>query len=95
VVIYTLTTTAQNAQCLYTVNDPLNAKYVLTGSVDGDKYNGPDFLEAAGDDPKFGTSDSGNFVVFRGLSGNTVHIEATNLLGGVAPINGIQIVAGQ
>jgi hypothetical protein len=51
-------------------------------------------VEAIGDDPRFGIRDWGNYVVFRGLSGSSVTITATNTFGDVprAPINGVQIV---
>jgi hypothetical protein len=92
VVIYTLTT-APNAFGQYSVNggDP---KYVVAGG--NDTYNGPDFVEAIGDDPTFvSMSDFGNYVVFQGLSGNTVTITATNASGGRAPVNGVQIARTQ
>src|SRR5262249_6411042 len=33
-------------------------------------FNGPDYVEAVGDDPNNGTNDNGNYVVFHGQSGD-------------------------
>jgi hypothetical protein len=91
--IYTLGGQA-NRGGAYAVNGGA-PKYVVA-SGDGSR-NGPDFVEAMGDDPAFGMSDWGNYVVFRDLSGKTVTITAVNLFGQVprAPINGLQIVNTQ
>jgi hypothetical protein len=92
VVIYTMTT-VQNAFGQYSVNGS-PPKYVVAGGNGMPPYN-TDFVEATGDDRSFGMSDWGNYIVFRGLSGNTVTITATNESGGKAPVNGVQIAAAQ
>jgi hypothetical protein len=88
IVIYTLGG-QPNRGGEYAVNG--GAPKFVVASGDG-SFNGPDFVEAIADDPAYGTRDWGNYVVFRGLSGNTVTITATNSLGGKAPVNGVQIV---
>lgn len=58
------------------------------GFVGGDGFNGPDYVEDPGDD----TSQRGNYLVFRGLSGNRVDISADNSIDFRAPINAVEIV---
>jgi hypothetical protein len=88
VVIYTLVI-SPNLGAEYTVNGSAPA-FVLPGG--NGVFNGPDFVEVpTGMDSTFGTDDWGNYVVFRGVSGNTVTITAANRLGGKAPVNGVQI----
>jgi hypothetical protein len=91
VVIYTLTT-IPNFGGEYTVNGSAPV-FVLAGG--NGVYNGPNFHEVIGDDPDFGERDWGNYVVFRGLTGSTVTITATNEFGGKAPVNGIQIATSR
>jgi len=90
VIIYTLGG-VPNRGGEYTVNGSAPKFVVASGNG---VFNGPDFIEALGDDPAFGTNDWGNFVAFRGMSGDSVMITATNTFGDVprAPINGVQIV---
>jgi len=82
----------------YAVNGGDPKFVVASATIHGDTvFNGPDFVQAIGDDPFFGTDDWGNYVVFEGLSGTSVTITAVNLFGSVprAPINGFQIVHRQ
>jgi hypothetical protein len=88
------------------------AYFVDSGTTDTTKtgtqglYSGPDFVQAIGDDPNFGSDginqdDFGNYMAFFGLTGPTVNITAVSLpmpnLPGYngtarAPINGLQLV---
>src|SRR5262249_35150755 len=53
-------------------------------------YNGPDYVEAVGDDPCNGSNDYGNYVVFHGLSGDLTIIATPQTFRAV--INAIEIV---
>jgi hypothetical protein len=78
-------------------------------TYDQGDYDGPDFIQVIGDDNSFGavngnTDDFGNFMYFPSLQGTSVTITATSILMPSlpgysstprAPINAVQIVAGQ
>jgi hypothetical protein len=82
----------------YKVNRVGPKFFVPGGADDGGTFTGPSYLQAVGDDPAYGSNDYGNYLVFSGLSGNTVVITAKAVFAGPvgnprAPINAIQIVA--
>ena len=92
--LYALNGSAGESAGEYTVNN-VGPKYVVAGGDTG-QFSGPDFVEATGDDPGYGPTDFGNYVVFRAQTGSVVTITATNLstLPGQdrAMLNAVQIV---
>jgi hypothetical protein len=82
----------------YTCNNAGPLYFVPGGNMDNGPQTGPNFVQAAGTDPTYGSDDYGNYIVFQGQTGPTVTITATNLFttpGAGDPranINGIQIV---
>jgi hypothetical protein len=78
----------------YTVN-AAGPKYVVAAGGTG-QFSGPDFVQATGDDPAYGTTDFGNYVVFGAQTGSVVTITATNNSGisgkDRAVLNAVQIV---
>jgi hypothetical protein len=78
----------------YTVNNT-GPKFVVAAGDTG-QFSGPNFVEAKGDDPGYGPSDFGNYVVFSGQTGSVVTITATNISGipgkDRAVLNAVQIV---
>ena len=101
VVVYTMGG-VPNRPAVYTVNggspiyiipsgpeDP--TKGFSTGTTHQGLYDGPDYVQAVGDDPAFGMNDWGNYFVVTGLSGDvTITAQASTFR---AVINAIEIVA--
>ena len=101
VVVYTMGG-VPNRPAVYTVNggspiyivpsgpeDP--TKGFSTGTTHQGLYDGPDYVQAVGDDPANGMNDWGNYFVVTGLSGDLTITAQANTFRAV--INAIEIVA--
>jgi hypothetical protein len=81
----------------YTVNGVGPLFLLVGGDTDNGPQTGPNYVQAVGDDPNYGSNDFGNYLLVPGQTGSTVTVTVTNLFSGFdthprAPLNGIQIV---